>query len=141
MERLSTPTDYCAVECRLESKEVCAYWTGGIDVKCPDAARNDKLREYEDTGLTPEEVAELAQGKADGRCVVLPCKPEERWVGELGEAIVKKIVTDEHGTYIHFRYKGKREIHCCNPRYFSKNFTRAEAEAALREEGNSHEVL
>jgi len=34
----------------------------------------DRLAAYEDTGLTPEEVAELAQAKTDGRCVVLPCK-------------------------------------------------------------------
>jgi hypothetical protein len=33
-----------------------------------------RLCEYEDTGLTPEEVAELAKAKADGRCVVLPNK-------------------------------------------------------------------
>ncbi|HCA31191.1 MAG TPA: hypothetical protein DEP23_17400 [Ruminococcaceae bacterium] len=33
-----------------------------------------KLGQYEDTGLTPAEVAELAQAKADGRVVVLPCK-------------------------------------------------------------------
>jgi hypothetical protein len=31
-----------------------------------------KLAEYEDTGLSPAEVAELAQAKADGRLVVLP---------------------------------------------------------------------
>jgi hypothetical protein len=30
------------------------------------------LAAYEDTGLTPAEVAELAQAKADGRVVVLP---------------------------------------------------------------------
>ena len=34
----------------------------------------DRLAEYEDTNLTPAEVAELAQAKADGRVVVLPCK-------------------------------------------------------------------
>lgn len=34
----------------------------------------DRLAEYEDTGLSPAEVAELAQAKADGRVVVLPCK-------------------------------------------------------------------
>lgn len=33
-----------------------------------------RLAEYEDTGLSPAEVAELAQAKADGRVVVLPCK-------------------------------------------------------------------
>jgi hypothetical protein len=34
----------------------------------------DRLAAYEDTGLDPEEVAEMARAKADGRCVVLPCK-------------------------------------------------------------------
>ncbi len=33
-----------------------------------------RLAEYEDTGLSPAEVAELAQAKAEGRLVVLPCK-------------------------------------------------------------------
>lgn len=32
------------------------------------------LGKYEDTGLTPAEVAELAQAKEDGRLVELPCK-------------------------------------------------------------------
>jgi len=34
----------------------------------------DRLAAYEDSNLTPAEVAELAQAKADGRLVVLPCK-------------------------------------------------------------------
>jgi hypothetical protein len=34
----------------------------------------DRLAAYEDTGLAPAEVAELAKAKADGRLVVLPCK-------------------------------------------------------------------
>lgn len=34
----------------------------------------DTLAEYEDTGLNPAEVAELTQGKADGRLVGLPCR-------------------------------------------------------------------
>ncbi len=33
-----------------------------------------KLKAYEDTGLTPEEVAELVKAKEGGRLVVLPCK-------------------------------------------------------------------
>lgn len=46
----------------------------------------DRLAAYEDTGLEPERVAELAQAEKDGRLVVLPCKvgdmvymPTERW--------------------------------------------------------------
>jgi hypothetical protein len=80
------------------------------------------------------EVAEMAKAKADGRCVVLPCKPNERWIGEQGEIVVIKIVTDWTGTYVHYRHKGKREVCCCNPTYFAIHFTRAEAEAALRKE-------
>lgn len=35
----------------------------------------ERLYEYENSGLSPEEVQELAKAKAEGRLVVLPCKP------------------------------------------------------------------
>jgi len=34
----------------------------------------NRLATYEDSGLTPEQVQELAKAKADGRLVVFPCK-------------------------------------------------------------------
>lgn len=34
----------------------------------------ERLAQYEDTGLTPAEVAEYAKAKAEGRVVVLTCK-------------------------------------------------------------------
>lgn len=34
----------------------------------------NRLAAYEDSGLTPEQVQELAKAKADGRLVALPCK-------------------------------------------------------------------
>ena len=37
----------------------------------------NRLAEYEDSGLSPEEVQELAKAKAEGRLVVLPCKVGE----------------------------------------------------------------
>jgi hypothetical protein len=43
----------------------------------------NRLAAYEDSGLSPEEVQELAKAKADGRLVVLPIK-----VGESVYAIV-----------------------------------------------------
>ena len=49
---------------------------GGISVICPGASMRDALERiaaYEDTGLTPERVAELAEAERDGRVVVLPC--------------------------------------------------------------------
>lgn len=33
-----------------------------------------RLKQYEDTGLTPEQCAEYARADAEGRLVVLPCK-------------------------------------------------------------------
>ena len=40
-----------------------------------------RLAAYEDSQMTPEEVQSLAQAKADGRLVVLPCKVGTRvWV-------------------------------------------------------------
>ncbi len=80
------------------------------------------------------EVMVWAKAEQEGRLVVLPCKPNERWIGEQGEIVVIKIVTDWTGTYVHYRYKGKREVCCCNPTYFAIHFTREEAEAALRKE-------
>lgn len=38
----------------------------------------DHLATYEDTGLEPKRVAELAQAEKDGRLVVLPCKPGDK---------------------------------------------------------------
>lgn len=35
----------------------------------------NRLAEYEDTGLSPAEVAELAQAKREGRLIILPAKP------------------------------------------------------------------
>jgi hypothetical protein len=35
----------------------------------------NRLAEYEDSGLSPEEVQELAKAKADGRLKILPAKP------------------------------------------------------------------
>lgn len=34
----------------------------------------ERLKAYEDTGLTPEEAAELSEARKDGWLVVLPCK-------------------------------------------------------------------
>lgn len=61
--------NFCPVaeECDKNTKMIS-------DRKCPTLQLVDRLAEYEDTGLSPAEVAELAQAKADGRVVVLPCK-------------------------------------------------------------------
>ena len=38
----------------------------------------NRLAEYEDSGLSPEEVQEIAKAKADGRVMMLPCKPGDK---------------------------------------------------------------
>ena len=64
----------------------------------------DRLAEYEDSGLSPEEVQELAKAKADGRMVVLP----ETGIGDLSDgyhtfnelyhhrAILFSVICNEH---------------------------------------------
>lgn len=64
----------------------------------------ERLAAYEDTGLSPAEVAELAQAKADGRLVVLP----ETGIGDLSDgyhtfnelyhhrAILFSVICNEH---------------------------------------------
>jgi hypothetical protein len=53
----------------------------------------DRLAAYEDTGLEPEEVAELAQAKADGRCVVLPCKVGDAVYYPFAGRVIEKRVS------------------------------------------------
>ena len=38
----------------------------------------NRLAEYEDSELSPDEVQELAKAKADGRVMMLPCKPGDK---------------------------------------------------------------
>ena len=67
----------------------------------------DRLAAYEDTGLSPEQVQELAKAKADGRLVELPCKiGDEVWFlekqlditnGTCSTVISEHIVTEIRG--------------------------------------------
>ena len=92
-------------------KEPC-YGSGCKIEDCPfEIAACERLADYEDTGLTPEEIKapftedtminlaaqalgvepsrlrELAEADKDGRVVVLPCKVGERWTDEDGRAV------------------------------------------------------
>ena len=91
MKRLTFEGNYCDIsQCR---ELPCKY-----DGNCSQKQVWERLREYEDTGLTPEKIKapftedtminlaaqalgvepsrlrELAEADKDGRCVVLPCK-------------------------------------------------------------------
>ena len=50
-----------------------------------------RLAAYEDAGINPERVQELAAAELDNRLVVLPCKPERLLFGALDELELKDI--------------------------------------------------
>ena len=107
MERLTFEGNFCEI---ARCKEVkCPY-----DTNCSQKRVWERLKAYEDTGMTPKEVTalgelfdyalkesktlteqltllkhirELAEADKDGRCVVLPCKVGERWTDEDGRAV------------------------------------------------------
>ena len=104
MERLTFEGNFCEI---ARCKEVkCPY-----DTACSQKQVWERLKAYEDTGLTPEEIKapftedaminlaaqalgvepsrlrELAVADKDGRCVVLPCKVGGRWTDEDGRAV------------------------------------------------------
>ena len=106
MERLTFEGNFCEI---ARCKEVkCPY-----DTNCIQKQVWERLKAYEDTGLTPERCAEFARADAegryivmrdaeqegvarlrelaeadkDGRVAVLPCKVGERWVDEDGRAV------------------------------------------------------
>lgn len=102
MERLTFEGNFCDIaQCRRDS----AYRQDGT---CTQKEVWERLKAYEDTGLSPEKVSwmkEVVEAAFDndtsrierahnlhvadkeGRCVVLPCKVGERWADEDGRAV------------------------------------------------------
>lgn len=78
MERLTRANEerFCqGIPCHFYGEpNGCNAPNGYCDSYCYFTSIADRLASYEDTGLTPEEVAKLAEAKADGRLVELPCK-------------------------------------------------------------------
>lgn len=90
-----------------------------------------KLAHYEDTSLTPAELAELAQGKKDGLVVVLPCKLGTK----VYEAICKKDNRDCH--YV-LNYTFSWNTYTAVTESLHKGtlfYTRKEAENYIRKQG------
>lgn len=101
MERLTFEGNFCEI---ARCKEVkCRY-----DTACSQKQVWERLKAYEDTGLSPEKVSwmkEVVEAAFDndtsrierahnlhvadkeGRVVVLPCKVGERWTDEDGRAV------------------------------------------------------
>lgn len=135
MERLTFDGDFCDIS-------QCAETRGGSFCEsgaCSQRQVWERLKAYEDTGLTPERCAELAQADKDGQLVVLPCKVGDTvyfaaWFGTYPH-IVKRVVepyfyTDDargHGSSADFSLRD-----------FGKTvfLTREEAEKALEEAHN-----
>lgn len=92
MERLTKKGfDYCAEYCARSAD--CGFFKHEVPTPCGDAAIYNRLAEYEDTGLEPEEIKgpydalkshlfdvegnlnAYQQAEAEGRLQVLPCAP------------------------------------------------------------------
>ena len=105
------------------------------------AALRDRLKAYEDTGLTPERADDLAKADTDGHLLVLPCNVGDTVYMTTHNGKVVK------GTVISFRFREKLMVDveynhfgtCATTRYWGETafLTRKEAEAAL-EEKNEH---
>ena len=111
--------------------EPCAPGTNGCTFdECAYTKMIARLAAYENTGLTPEEVAELAKAKKDGRLVVLPCKVEG--LVDKYEELTKPI-GDEAETYTTGYRNGHKNGQAELIAYLLQLDigTRAEAQAAL----------
>lgn len=108
-----------------------------------DICPTRKLAAYEDTGLSPTEVAELAQAKADGRVVVLPCKIGEKVYRYCNDAInegtITNILLNVKTGEIGLEYEMPTCYTCSRSGTLGKNLflTREEAEKALKERENN----
>lgn len=77
MERLTFEGNFCEI---ARCKEVkCPY-----DTDCSQKQVRERLKAYEDTGLTPERCAEFARADAEGRYIVMR-DAEQEGVARLRE--------------------------------------------------------
>lgn len=159
MERLTFEGNFCDIaQCR---DQPCPY-----NGACSQRKVWERMKAYEDTGLTPEEVdtlkkdwsylctvvgecggldrvKELAEADKDGRVVVLPCKVGDTvyWVHStvITECRVHRIQMNRNGLYICLKSTmshGAFRVDLC----LGKNvfLTREEAEKALNEGGDDN---
>ena len=98
IERLTNRTDGGIAYTKIPANESNMVGVG----ECYTGRIIDRLAAYEDSGLTPEQVQELAQAKADGRLVVLPCKVGdavyEPFAGKVYEKTVDRIIINRFTT-------------------------------------------
>lgn len=95
----------------------------------------DRLGAYEDTGLTPERCAELAEADRDGRLVVLPCKVGVHvWINGR-EAVILKFFGFKDERYFEAQFFDTQQYIALAFDEIGKTvfLTREEAEQALKE--------
>lgn len=156
MKRLTFEGNFCDIA-------RCGYPTCPYKDGCSQKQIWERLKQYEDTGLSPiacEESAKIEKGLSEGgysisrmvelmcadqegRVVVLPCKVGERWTDEDGRAvrITAVIVSIEPfgmNINIYFDYEDATPDDAgsdcvTNWDYFSRHYTCIEAERALAE--------
>ena len=159
MERLTFEGNFCDI---AQCRELPCPYNGA----CSQRKVWERMKAYEDTGLTPEEVdtlkkdwsylctvvgecggldrvKELAEADKDGRVVVLPCKVGDTvyWVHStvITECRVHRIQMNRNGLYICLKSTmshGAFRVDLC----LGKNvfLTREEAEKALNEGGDDN---
>ncbi len=137
MSRTIAETVKCMKQCCLSERcetgrYACLYGEDGV-LDCLERLDADLtgILEIAQGFGTIDELERLAKAWREERLVELPCKPMERFKDENGSIVVTKIVTDLAGTYVYYRYIGKRELKCCNPRFFENHFTPEAAASAL----------
>lgn len=75
----------------------------------------------------------------EGRLVELPCKVGEYWARDGKRYIVAEItMTNAWGVMVRHYEEGDGKMLSCNPQYFAKHYTRAEADAASKEAADEH---
>ena len=160
MERITFEGNFCDIAMCRESP--CPY--NGM---CSQRETWERLKKYEDTGLEPEQVMELKsftqggihkvddgwkhvqdllQAEKEGRMVLLPCKVGDTvWV-IWGKDVIYYIVDRIH-ILANNQVQIRAKHHVIDnvylyPDMFGKTvfLTREEAEAALAQEGGTHEA-
>ena len=159
MARITFEGNFCDISMCRENP--CPY--NGM---CSQRQTWERLKEYEDTGFDPDEIADfmkrweqtveiggmlkkycidhirdLLQAEQDGRLVVLPCKVGDHILADGREAIVVWFFGYKTGRYLHAQFLDNAE--CADIPFYEIGKNRLsdqqEAEAALAQKGDSEQ--
>ena len=104
-----------------------------IGVDSADLQLNLEFKKFNRVTDALNRLAAYEDAEEQGLLVRLPCKAGERWMRDGKQYIVAEIsVTSAWGIMVRHYEEGNGEMLSCNPQYFAKHYTRAEAEAALK---------